>query len=210
MTNLGKYLIALALVLGAFGTLAFVGLTPFGQKVEQKFGDVVPNAQWFTSGYGFGTNNALYLSGKLTIGVGQNQVAWQNLTGKTVTVDVTHFDLNGIASSTVAVWIGTSTTATVVNVYNTTTAPFWAQLIGSSNTISTSTNGTLYPTQLDNFTNNKSGYPSEIQVLNNQYLVEVVSSACTGQAGISCEVATSTNRGWNAVTPFTYHYDGLN
>lgn len=209
MTNLGKYLIALALVLGAFGALAFVGLTPFGKQVENQFGDVVPNAQWFTTGIGFGSNKALYLSNTLTLGSGVNQAAWQNQTGTTVTVDASRFDLTGTASSTVAVWVGTSTSATVTNQFGAiTTAPFWSQLISASNTISTSTNGT-YTTQLDNFVNHKSGYPAEIQVLNGQYLLLVVSSACTTNAGIQCETATSTNRGWTAVAPFVYHYAGF-
>lgn len=200
--KIGAIVVGILLLLGAgLGTLAY--LRP---SAIQSFGDVVPNPQWFSSGYGFGNNASLYLSNKLTLGVGVNQAAFQNLTGKTITVDTGRFDLTGTASSTVAVYVGTSTTATVTNQFSLVTVPFWAQLI-SAGAIATSTNGT-YTSQLDNFVNHKSGYPAEIQVLNGQYLLVAVQSFCTADG--ACNTATSSNRGWTASVPFTYHYDGFN
>lgn len=210
MTNtLKQKILAGVLVAGALlGALAWFGVTPFKTATSAKtqFGDIESNPPWFTNGFGFGTNKALYLSGTLALVSGQNQMAWQNNTGSTVTVDVSRFDLNGTASSTFAVWVGTSTTATVTNQFNTNTAPMWSQLISASNTIATGTIGT-YPTQLDNFVNHKSGYPAEIQVLNGQYLLLVASSFCTADG--ACNTATSTARGWTALLPFLYHYGGL-
>lgn len=206
MTNLGKILIALALVLGSLGALSFAGVQPFEQQTQHIAGDVMSNAQWFTGGYGFGSNSALYLSAKLDLPSGVNQAAWQNNTGSTVTIDMSRFNLTGIASTTFAVWVGTSTTPTVTNSFNQATAPFWSQLIGTTNTIATSTNGT-YTTQLDNFVNHKSGYPAEIQVLNGQYLLLAVSASCITDG--ACNTATSTNRGWTGSLPFNYNYPGL-
>lgn len=184
-----------------------LGIAAFiGESSAPVAGDVVPNPQWFTSGYGFGSLSSLYLSSKLTLGAGQNQAAWQNLTGSTVTVDMSHFDLTGSASSTFAVWVGTSTSATATNSFSLTTAPFWAQLIGANNTVATGTSGT-YPTILDNYMGHKSGYPAEINVLNGQYLLVVASSFCAADG--ACNTATSTNRGWTASIPFTYHYGGF-
>lgn len=203
MTSAWKIATVLALVLGVVGIGAlFLG----GSGSKQLLGDVVPNAQWFTSGYGFGTLSSLYLSDKLTLAAGQNQAAWQNNTGNTVTIDMGRFDLTGTASSTFAVWVGTSTASTATNVFSLSTAPFWAQLIGGSNTVATGTPGT-YTTQLDNFVNHKSGYPAEIQILSGQYLLVVADSFCLADG--ACNTATSSQRGWTASIPFIYHYAGL-
>lgn len=221
MTNLGKYLIALALVLGAFGTLAFFGVSPFKQEVQQSFGDVVSNTQWFTGGYKVGpVNNALFTSNTITLANGQDQGVWRNTTGVNVIVDTTHLVLlgattNSEASSTFQFSVGATSTAIIaepekfgwITTASSTLAIANFNLATSSMVSNVNANATDLLVA-DNYWMHASSTPTFINVPPNYYLFVKIDSQCAyAQAGVTCELATSTNRGFVGVKiPFWYHY----
>lgn len=204
--QIGVWVLGICAVLGG---LAFFGFTPFGKAVVQEaqsFGSVIEsNVPWFTNGYKYGNSNALFSADMLTLSAGVNQASWQNQTGTTVVVDLGHLVTTGTASSTAWFNVGTSTTATVTNVFTPgTTAPMWSQLV-SAFQLSTSTVSGIWA---DNIVNHKTNYPAEIMIANGQYLIITANTYCTTNG--ACETATSTTRGWTAQFPFKYHYGSLN
>lgn len=233
MTNLGKYLIALALVLGAFGTLAFFNVTAFHNEVQQtvqKFGsDVSTNVPWYTNGFKYGNLNALYQSASLTLVNGSDQAVWQNLTGQPVIVTYSPVYLNSLnaantASSTFSIAIGATSTAVVSEPYKlnwetaSSTSDF-PDLLVTNFTFATGTpagiptSGILFSQLVDNFTYHASSTSAlnstSIVVPPNAYLYAKLDSTCITEGG--CETSTSTNRGFTTVSiPFSYNYSSPN
>lgn len=229
MTNLGKFLIALALVLGAFGTLAYVGVSPFVQ-VAQKVGSTVQdNTPWFTNGYKVGNSNALFNSASLTLVNGTDQASWLNNTGQPVVVDATHLITNAAtnsatASTTYQISVGATSTATIVETNTTgwitsTLTPLAITnfYLATSSKVSQAAGNLLFKIQADNFSFHASSTAglndtANIVVPAGWYLFAKIDSNCAyAQAGITCELATSTNRGFTTITvPFWYHYSSPN
>lgn len=133
----------------------------------------------------------------LTLGARQNQVAWLNNTGQTVFFDLSRVYPSGIASTTLQVSVGTSTTATVTDSSN----PFFASFIDRY-LLATSTQPAI-----NNFKDGGTNGRTVIPVAPNQYFLMVLENpynqACTGS---TCETATSTNRGYNLFGEFEYRY----
>ncbi len=153
----------------------------------------------FPVGLTLGTGNRYLNRGVISLAKGRNQIAWKNVSGRTVYVNLGDAEMAGTASTTFKLWVGTSTTATVADTFNY-SAPFYAQFINGA-TVATATPAGVVA---DNIGNHASGTPGAIAVAANQYLL-MVASACAG--GSTCESATSTNRGWTTMTlPFLYTY----
>ena len=231
MTNLGKYLIALALVLGAFGTLAFFGQTPFlqvnqvVQQASQQVGSVVEtNTPWFSNGYKYGNTNALFTSATLNVANGSDQAVWQNNTGQNVVIDTVHLVTNAtsstaIASSTYQFNVGATSTPTIAEPDKTgwiTSTNTWLSINGynlaTSSAVANKIGGISHVILADNYWFHASSTSTFIEVPSGQYFFVKIDSNCLyPQAGITCETATSTNRGFTTVTvPFWYHYSSQN
>jgi len=175
---------------------------------------VLTNVYWFPKGIIEGRTNVVSNQDVINIAAGQNQGAWLNTTGQTVTVDQTEVFLYGtssasVASTTVALSVGTSTTATVTDSFTWGTSAFWAQNIDYA-TIATSTptpSGTGFLVA-DNITNHKTNKPGSIQVNPGQYLLAVFSTGCKNSTTSGCgDTATSSARGWDhASISFQYRY----
>lgn len=215
------------------GVFAFFGLTPFGKQVAQEaaqqFGStVVPDAQWFTSGFKYGTSNALFMSASLTLSNGQDQGVWKNNTGQPVVIDTTHLALTSSLSTSVAStsyqfsvgatstptipepeklnWIVGATTPLSIDKFNLATSTATADAVGGLNNLIVADNYWMHSTST-------APYQSTfIMVPPNWYVFVKIDSNCAyAQAGITCELATSTNRGFTSVSiPFWYHYSSPN
>jgi hypothetical protein len=237
MPNTKKIVAGVLAVCALLGSLAFFGLTPFGKTVVQtaaNFGSTIQdNTPWFINGYKVGpTSNALFTSGVLTIANGQDQAVWKNTTGQPVVIDTTHIVTNAIAantdaSSTFSFSVGATSTATLSEprsiswITNASTSLSIANWIVATGTPVTDVTGTglLFRMLTDNYTSHAStscayaaNCGSQIVVPPNSYFFAKIDTLCAyAQGGISCELATSTNRGFTTVTvPFWYHYSSPN
>jgi len=219
-------------VLALLGACAFFGLTPFGKSVvtevsqtAQQYGDVVPNVQQFTAGFQYGQSNALFMSNLLTVNNGSDQAVWQNQTGKPVVIDTTHIITNAtssasIASSTYQFSVGATSTATIpennkVAWITSTLTPLSITnfTLATSNPVAYLAGGIAFREQADNYAYHASSTAglnnsASIVVPPNWYFFVKIDTNCPySAAGIACESATSTNRGFTTVSvPFWYHY----
>lgn len=232
MTNLGKYLIALALVLGAFGALAFFGVTPFKQIAQQasnQFGSTVSSdVPWFTNGLKYGNSNRLYSQTILTIASGSDQAVWNNNTGQTVFIPMADVFLNGTsttatASSTFSIAVGATTTSVIAEPYKlnwevpSATSDFPDLAITNLNIPTTTpagVPGTLITYNIlgDNITYHATSTGNDgvtLIVPNGANVFAKLDSLCITVGG--CETSTSTNRGFMTVSvPFQYYYSSPN
>lgn len=229
MTNLGKYLIALALVLGAFGGLAFIGVTPFKQ-VAQNFGSVVQSdAPWFTNGFKYGNSTRMFMQTTLTVPVGSDQAVWNNNTGTAVFVTLVDVYLNGanqnsVASSTYSIAVGATTTPTIAEPFTlnwevpSSTSDFPDLAITNLN-IATGTASGVPTTGLtfnligDNITYHATSTGNDgvtLVVPNGANVFVKLDSTCK-ITGVSCETSTSTNRGFSTISvPLEYYFSSAN
>lgn len=197
MKNLSKIIgsaIVLLLVV-AFGYSLHTGVT-------KTLGDQVQNdVFYFTNGAAFGSNGRTLLNyAHLDIGKGQNQVSWLNNTGKPVKIPIAETfvttspgsSATAIASSTLALYAGTSTTATIANSAN----PIYGSIIDGT-LIATSTPQNSF-NGIVNSAFSGTREQGVVRVPNGQYVIFTVENpynqACTG---VTCESATSSNRGMN-------------
>lgn len=232
MTNIGKYLIALALVLGALGTFAFFNLTPFRTVVEQetqKVGSVVnSDVPWFTSGLKYGNSNRLYSQTSLVVAVGTDQAVWNNNTGQPVFIPMADVYLNGTsqfeqASSTYSIAVGATSTSIIAEPYtlNWETASSTSDFpdlavtnlnIATGTPSGVPTTGILFNLIGDNVTYHATSTGNDgvtLVVPSGANLFVKLDSTCHTQG--ACETATSTNRGFTTITiPFQYYYSSPN
>lgn len=211
MTTTQKIGAAVVVVLGLLGALSFFGVNLVA-KTESFGSTVSSDIPWFTNGYKVGNSNALYTATSLSLPVGVNQASWLNNTGQIVVVDNSHVDLLGTASTTMKLYVGTSTKSTVTDSFALGTAPMWSQTIDGYS-IATSTSGlsaTQAFTVADNYGSHKTNYSSFMEVLPNQYLIAVLSSNCSTYSQACGETATSSNRGYTLAIPILYHYSSPN
>ncbi len=210
MTTLQKVILGVAVVLAAIALVLGISNTgstpaPATQQVGGTASSHVENQAWlFSNGIAMGPQS-LYPNvnseDAIQVGIGSNQASWINTRATTAYVDLGWLILNGTASSTVKVSVGTSTTATITDSFNPAVAPMWSQFIDACQ-IATSTVSGVW---CDNVSNHKSSYPAVIAVPPGQRLNIVVASFC--KADGACNTATSTNRGWTTLTlPITYSY----
>ena len=188
--------IALVIVLGI---LYVVGLNI--QSNPPSVGGTVENFPTnFTNG--LANNGVFYGEVKGTIGAGSNQASWFNNTGKTVFVDRASLFVNGTASSTLQVNVGTSTTASIAYAaYKTTTNPFSALI--DSYTLATSTNYRVVNSIKDAGTNGQ----NIIRVQPNYYVFFLLKNPYqAGTSGGAYESATSTARGFNLDYNMRYYF----
>lgn len=203
-TNTQKIGLGLLVVGALLGVSAFFGFSLGGHgaaapATQQSFGStVVPNAQWFTGCVAYGNLSRLHCSDTISLGAGQNQVAWTNNTGQTISVQDAEVNTTGTASSTVKFYVGTSTKATVADSFNPATAPFWSQIIDAFS-LATGTPSGLWA---DNIANHKTSFPGTVNVAAGQSILFVADSFCLTTG--ACETATSTNRGWTSMLNFEY------
>lgn len=225
MKNIKNILIGIAVVVVLLiGGLAIKSFIPVASEVKPQdalAAQVQNDVFAFTSGASFGTHPRLMNWVPLTMGPGQNQAAWQNTTGAPAIIpgeliqfvivpsNATTSALYNIASSTMVVLAGSSTSAVVSNGTfsgGTYTPGFYDALIDQE-VIAT---GTQQNTVFDNITNSKlsgTNEQGEVSVPNGAWAVFALENpyatpgTCTGAL---CENATSTNRGYNAVIDFPY------
>lgn len=231
MANLGKYLLALALVLGILGTAAFFGITPFREAVTsatQQLGSVVnSDTPWFTGGFKYGNSNRLFMQQTLTIAAGTDQAIWTNNTGTTVFVPFTDVYLTGNlptsnASSTFSIAVGATSTSVIAEPYTlnwevASTSDFPDLAITNLN-IPTSTLAGIPTTALtfalqgDNIIYHATSTGNDGTTLiipPGANMFAKLDSTCRTQGG--CETSTSTNRGFTTVSiPFEYYYSSAN
>lgn len=195
-------------VLAILGSLSLIAIKAHTADTSASVGGAQSGGPTFNAGANFPAGLTLGIgstrsmnSGLIQIGRGANQASWKNTTGRTVYVRLGDVEMAGTASSTFKVYVGTSTAATVTNVFSLTTAPLWSQFIDGAQ-IATATPAGVWA---DNITNHKTSYPGTIQVNSGQYFTLVASTFCSTVG--ACETATSTNRGWSTLTlPFQYQY----
>lgn len=133
----------------------------------------------------------------MTIGTGQNQASWQNTTGATIWIDTpemyflpTTTNASMVASSSVAFYFGTSSTAVIANNF---ARPAGLLPIDGA-LIATSTRGQVTVTS----TSTTAGIKAVIPVQNGEWVFGLVeSNGCTSATAGLCETATSSNRGFN-------------
>lgn len=198
-----------------FGVVAVLFVVVFGWLLHgsssqpasnSQYGSTVdPNPFWYPAGLATGQDSGLYDSNVLTLSTGQNQASFQNTTGSNIKIMTGQLETSGTASTTMWFNVGTSTTASVSDVFTPgTTAPMWSQFI-SSFSLAT---GTVTGLWADNVVNHKTNYPAEILVTPGQYFILTANTYCTTVG--SCETATSTNRGWTAKLIFRFYKSGGN
>lgn len=168
---------------------------------------------WFTGGIKLGPNSPSDLNAQIiTMGPGQNQTAWLNNTGKTVytsSVDAlavltaTSTGASITASTTLALWAGTSTVPTLTDSQ---TNPIYGSLFDKV-FISTSTPNLAH----DGVANSAFSGSNEqglIAIPNGQYLMFMLEnpyqSLTTAGNAASGYGATSTVRGYNISISFPY------
>lgn len=213
-----------------FGVVAILFAVVFGwlvhvgghQAPPQPVGsDTITNPQWFSTGFKFGNLNALYSSDKLTVVAGSDQVEWTNNTGQDVFVYqaplfVNATSSNAIASSTVWVSVGATTTSAIAEPYKTgwivqATTPLLINnlVIATSSQIGNRTYAEPYLLLGDNYKFTGNASTTALLVPAGWKLFMKVDSQCIAE-GI-CETATSTAIGYSSITlPFRYYYDSPN
>jgi len=187
------FLVIVALVFVTL-TLSKGDATPTDESAQStgSGGNVTQQVDIYTNGVGTGNAHAVF-SRSGTIALGANQGAWCNSgvrsVGKTAYVNFAGITTSGTASSTMKVFIATSTTATIASDY---VAPFGSlinnfQLATSS--LATTTSSIDYK---------RAGFGT-IPVPVGQCAVVQIQAASVScpTTGGSCESATSTNRGFS-------------
>lgn len=153
----------------------------------------------FAGGVGIGMVNSphdnLLFSASGQIGAGSNHGAWRNKTGRTVQVDYADISFpSGTASSSIRLYIGTSTAA--IPSVNDFTKPFSTLIDDKSLATSTILATLVINSNKDAGTNGR----QTIDVQDGEYVVisvlhsELTETSC--DTTHACESATSTNRGW--------------
>lgn len=189
--------ILIALVGGVVGGAAYVASRSSSAPTKVGAGDIVQQyPSFWVNGINIGVRFQNIVGLNLTDK--KNQAVWLNNTGRTVMVGNFKGILvpNGkgspiLASSTLILDVATSTTATVTDK----AAPIAYSTLIDTYSIATSTTNNIVINSTGNKGTNGQG---TIAVAPNQYLIEVLENpynqACTG---VTCETATSTNRGYN-------------
>lgn len=161
-------------------------------------------AFWFNNGIQQGQNGiGVNYGPTVIIGPGQNQGAWKNNTGKTVYVSTndtniitTNASSTIVASTSMYLWVGTSTTATVAD----NSAPIYGSVLDRVLLATSSPVGTVHDGIL-NSAFSGSNEQGTVAVPNGAYLITVMESVNGLPVG---EAATSTNRGFNLAEVFSY------
>ncbi len=194
--------LAILAILGVGALFFTLNPSPSSSTGSARGGGPVFNAgAAFPIGLNLGMNGITTNMGQIQIGRGANQGAWKNTTGRTIYVYEAPLSMAGTASSTIKVYVGTSTTPTATDSFTAATAPFWSQLIDAGQISTSTTAGLLF----DSITNHKTSYPGTLPVADGQYVLLVADSFCRSTG--ACETATSSNRGWTTLTlPFYYFY----
>ncbi len=144
-----------------------------------------------TNGVGTGYDYALVTRAG-TIPLGSNQGAWCNSgakgVGKTVYVDLARITTSATASSTMKVYVATSTSATIASDFN---APFGTLINNfpiATSSLATTTGSTDY---------RRTGFGIIAVPVGQCVVTQIQAAAATcPTTGGSCESATSTNRGF--------------
>ncbi len=163
-------------------------------------------AEVFSGGVGIGiagsSHEQLSFTVSGTIGSGRNQGVWRNRTGRTVLISSADIAFpSGTASSSLLVYISTSTASTVADF----TAPFGSLIDGMAIATSTSL-ARITPNSVKNAGTNGRNV---VDVQDGEYVIvallqkESTQNTCDTTHG--CESATSTNRGW---TSANWHLSG--
>lgn len=232
MTNTTKNVIAGVLAVCAIlGALAWFGVTPFRQVVQQatqQLGSVVQdNTPWFTNGYKYGNSNRLFSQATLTIAAGTDQAVWKNTTGQAVFVTMTDVYLTGTrdtsqASSTYSIAVGATTTAVIPEPYkfnwetSSTTSDFPDLSITNLNMATGTpagipTTGLLFALIGDNILYHASSTNDGVTLIvpPNAYIFAKLDTNCVTQG--ACDTSTSTTRGFTTVSvPMQYYYSSPN
>lgn len=221
--------VVLALLVGGIFLLSRPSGEGGGQSHEA--GSVpTTNVPWWTNGYKYGASNALFTSAVLTVNNGQDQAVWKNNTGQPVVIDTTHLVINAtssrsVASSTYAFSVGATSTATIpeprsltwiTNASTSLAVDKWTVATGTD--VANLQAGLTWKILTDNFFSHAStscavgNCSTFIVVPPNQYFFVKIDTLCAyAQGGASCELATSTNRGFTTLSvPFWYHYASPN
>lgn len=185
--------VAVAIAVIAIGVSVYGGgqtQAPDGQNV----GGERAGLQEFIDGIKPGDQTVIWKKG--TIGAGQNQGSWRNNLGKTVFVDLSEVYTTGTASSSIKIYVATSSSATLSSDF---AAPFASGIDGKAVATSTVLTNFVYNSSKDAGTNGRHVFP----VVSGEYVVTAIlqdTTAClSGGAGLACESATSTSRGFSKV-----------
>lgn len=173
-----------------------------GAQVQQE-------AFWFVNGLQLGSSGfTVNWSPAVSMTTGKNQVAWQNTTGKTIytsSVEANCIMTLG-ASSTVTtastsmyLWIGTSTTATVGDPAIG-TQPLLGSILDKVLIATSSAVGAIHD-GITNSTLSGSNEQGDVAVTNGQYILAAMESVNASPIG---ETATSTARGFNLLCSYPY------
>lgn len=208
-------IVALLAFIGAgFGVASYSQIQPLLKSAETaivKLGSTVEiNPYWYSGGLAWGRVDVLHDTQQLVLQQGMNQVTWFPAKSGDIVIDQIDLSMNGTASSSFQVNLGTTTTANnIADVFSNVTKPFWAQAIDSFQvaTGSTAQVGASADFLTTMGTSNKTNYPDELQVVPGGGVRLMVNSFCINDG--ACNNATSTNRGWTTMTAtLFYHYRG--
>lgn len=186
--------VAVAFVV-SLGVVSFMGITK-----SDTFGSVRQVADEFVQGLRLGQSpNTLINSFTLTLKARDNQETWRNTTGGTVYVFLANVTTAGTASSSMALFMGTSSVATLTSDF---TDPFSS--IIDNVYVSTSTTATTTSSIARHNTASSDG---AIPVADGEYVFLQMQSlySCT-TVGV-CETATSSNRGITTVKAKVFYHD---
>jgi hypothetical protein len=204
---MNKGLVGLAvIVLGFIGFVAVVddpnSVSELVDDVKDRAGSAIyTNVDQYANGVGIGDEVVVWE--KVSLEAGDNNLGWENKTGKTVYVDLATVTTSGTASTTFTIDVATSSTENISDF----TSPF-SEIIDSYQ-LSTSSVAQTINSEEDQGTNGMSVVP----VADGEFVSLLLSAgepAQTGEPscdGSVCETATSTNRGFNLDLRFRYHYD---
>lgn len=150
------------------------------------------------------TNETQFAKVKLTVGSGADQANWRNLTGETVYIPNAIVNTDGTASSTFRVHLVASSTASFPDSHDVhnidavaTSTLFYGHVFATSTQATSSSVHTLNTAE--------TGGP--LRVENGDYVILYLQTVqCTAQhaSDQNCDVATSTNRGFNLTSFFDY------
>lgn len=175
---------------------------PVSAPVAGNYAAHVENAPWgFAGGLYIGNQKSVSSGDMIQLGAGQNQGTWKNGSSINAYVSLGSVRIDGVASTSIAVSVGTTTCTAVTDTFVKTAAPMWSQFIDAFN-VST---GTPAGVIADNAAH-KTSYPGTITVGAGKCLAVVVESSCVtnGDCGATA-TSSSAWRGWsNLYFPFSY------
>lgn len=196
--NFKKIGVGLLVVLGFIATWIHGSAVPASQPKPLGDATVSNYPTAYINGLQLGNNPTVFENMyAMTIGTGQNQASWQNTTGGTIWVDTpemyflpTTTNASMVASSSMAFYFGTSSTAVIANNF---VRPAGLLPIDGA-LIATSTRGQVTVSA----TSTTAGIKGVIPVQNGEWVFGLVeSNGCTSATVGLCETATSSNRGFN-------------